>query len=226
MNNDETTHQEAPGKPAQVQQLEQHEVPEVLDFLKENAIAIVVGVLIAVVGFVGFTVWKNTRAAKIDTAASLLANSQTAPQFQEIINNYPDTPAAALAYLSLAGAYFDQGQFDLARQTFEQFKEKHPRHTMIAVAELGIAQSLESIGNLTEALSAYDRYLAQHANHFMAPSATFGKARVLEAMSRFDDAKAVYETFIAENPESRWTIRAETGLEFVRKQERAAQTAP
>jgi len=209
-------------KPLATAPVEQIEVPEVLDFLRENGVAIVIGVVVAVAAFVGFTVWQNTKEAGIETASSLLANAQSAPQFQEIINNYGDTPAAPMAYLSLAGAYFDQGQYEMARQTFVEFQGKFADHDMAPTAELGIAQSLESLGNQAEALTAYDAFIAKHADHYMVPTAVFGKARVLEAMSRFADARAVYEDFIASYPESRWVSRAEAGIEFVKKQERLA----
>lgn len=203
--------------------IEQHEVPEVLDFLKENAIAIVVGVLVAVIGFVGFTIFKNSRAAKVDTASALLANSSTVPQFQEIIANYGETPAAPLAQLSLASAYYDQAQYELARDGFQQFIAANPEHTMAAAAELGVAQSLEALAQYDEALAGYDAFLVKHADNYLAASATFGKARVLEAQQKYAEAKVLYEEFIAANPDSRWLGRAETGLEFVKKQERAAQ---
>ena len=209
------------GKPQSVQVLEQHEVPEVLDFLKENGVAIVVGVAIAVAGFVGFSVWKNSKAAKAEAASNMLANSQTAPQFQEIINNYGNTPSAPAAYLALAAAYHDQGQYDLARHTFTQFQTTYPDHEMAPIAELGIAQSYEGAGNLQEAQTGYENFVARHPTHFMAPAATFGKARVLEMQGKFEEARAVYEDFIAANPESRWTVRAETGLDFVKKSERS-----
>ena len=225
MNNETSnTPEAAPVKTAKQLQLEQHEVPEVLDFLKENAIAIVVGVLIAAVAFVGYSAWKNSRAAKVDTASALLANSSTVPQFQEIIANYGETPAAPLAQLSLASAYYDQAQYELARDGFQQFIAANPEHTMAAVAELGVAQSLEALAQYDAALAGYDAFLVKHADNYLAASATFGKARVLEAQQKYAEAKTLYEEFIAANPESRWLGRAETGLEFVKKQERAAQT--
>lgn len=223
MNTEDTQNDVPAGKPADVQNLEQHEVPEVLKFLKENGVAIVVGAAIAVAAFIGFSVWKNSKVAQRDTASSLLASAQTPPQFQEIINNYADTPAAPMAYLSLAAAYHDQGQYDQARHTYIQFQTTYPEHGMLPVAELGVAQSYEGAGSLQDALTGYNSFLSQHPDHFMAPSATFGKARVLELLGNYDEARAVYEDFIAENPDSRWAIRAETGLDFVKKEERAAK---
>lgn len=209
------------GKTAKEQILEQHEVPEVLEFLKENGVAIVVGAAIAVGAFVGYSVWQNGKATKQVTASTMLANSQTVPQFQEIINNYSDTLAAPMATLSLAAAYYDQGQYDLARHTFIQFQTTYPDHDMLPVADLGVAQSQEAAGSLNEAISGYEAFLNRHPKHYLAPSATFGKARALEVQGRFDEARAVYEDFIAAHPDSRWTGRAETGLEFVKKQQRA-----
>lgn len=221
MNTESSPAEEHVGKTAAQQQLEQHEVPEVLTFLKENGVAIVVGAAIAVGGFVGYSVWKNGKATRQVTAATMLANSQTAPQFQEIINNYSDTKAAPMAYLSLASAYYDQGQYDLARHTFIQFQTTYPQHDLLPLADLGVAQTLEAAGSLQDALAGYEAFATRYPDHYLVASAIFGKARVLEALGQFDAARAVYEDYIAANPESRWSARAETGLEFLKKEERA-----
>ncbi len=205
---------------------DESDVADALDFLKENGVAIVVGAALVVAGFVGYSAWKSSKVAREDSAASMLANSQTAPQFQEIINNYDGTKAAPLAQLSLAAAYFDQGQYDLAKQTFEQFLTSNPTHLMAPMAQLGIAQVLESAGNSQEALSAYDTFISGNPDHYQLASAIFGKARVLESEGRFSEARAVYEDFIASHPDSRWIARAETGLDFVNKQERASTGNP
>lgn len=223
MNTENNPAEQAPAKPAIPTSLEQYEVPEVMDFLKENGIAIVVGVLVAVAGFVGYSIWKNAKSAKLDAASALLTTSQTIPQFQEIIANYPETPAAPLAMLSLAAAQYDQAQYDLALSTFEQFAAQHAAHDMLPVARLGIAQSKEALARYDEALAAYDDFLKTFPESYMAPNATFGKARVLEATGKFEEAKAVYEAFIAANPDSPWTGRAETGLRFAGKEERASK---
>lgn len=226
MNNEATTTNPADaGKSAAKQQLEQHEVPEVLDFIKENGVAIVVGVLIAVIGFAGYTIWRNSQSAKVEAAAALFASAMTAPQFQEIVANYPETPSAALAQLSLGGAYYDQAEYTLARDAFEQFAAANPGHLMAPNARLGAAQSLEALAQFDAALAAYESFIDGHAGHYLAAPATFGKARVLESMKRYDEAIAVYDEFISANPGSDWVPRAETGLDFVRKQQRAEQAA-
>jgi predicted negative regulator of RcsB-dependent stress response len=223
MNTEENKPIEAiPTKPISPVITDDTEVSDAIEFLKENGVAIVVGAVIAVAAFVGYSAWQNSKVAQEETALTMLANSQTAPQFQEIINNYGETKAAPLAQLSLAASYFDQGQYDLAGQTFKQFETTYPDHELLPVAILGNAQVLESIGNGAEALTAYDGFITRYPEHYQIPTATFGKARVMEIMGRFDDARAVYEDFIANHPESRWIARAETGLDFVNKQQRAA----
>lgn len=224
MNTDksETPVESAAKKPVDIQ-LEQDHVTEVMDFLRENGVALVVGVLVAVVGFVGYSMWKSSQVAKVDAASSLLANAMTPPQFEEILANYPDTPAAPMARLSLASAYYDQGQYEMARDAFAQFASAHPAHLMAPNAALGVAQSLEALARYDEALAAYDSFLAANNGHYLVSSATFGKARVLEAKQDYAAAKSLYEEFIAANPDSEWIGRAETGLDFVKKQERAAQ---
>lgn len=226
MNNEPTSSQSADApKSAAQQQLEQHEVPEVLDFIKENGVAIVVGVLVAVIGFAGYTIWRNSQAAEIEAAASLFASAQTAPQFQEIIANYPETPAAALAQLSLGAAYYDQMDYALARDAFEQFAAANPEHLMAPNARLGAAQALEAQSQFDAALTAYDSFIAAYQSHYLASSATFGKARALEAMGRYDEAIAVYQAFIDANPGRDWVSRAETAIDFVSKKQRAEQAS-
>lgn len=223
MNTEENKPIEAtPAKPVSPIITDEGDVSNAIEFLKENGVAIVVGAVIAVAAFVGFSAWKNSKVAQEETAATMLANSQTAPQFQEIINNYGETKAAPMAQLSLAASYFDQGQYDLAGQTFKQFESTYPNHELIPLAVLGHAQVLEAMGSGADALAAYDGYLSRFPEHYQIPSATFGKARILEGMGKYDEARAVYEDFIAANPESRWIARAETGLDFVNKQQRAA----
>ncbi len=226
-NEEQAPVEETPVKPAPATlAADDSDVENALDFLKENGVAIVVGAAMVVAAFVGYSAWQSSKETREQTASSMLANAQSAPQLQEIVANYGDTKAGPMAKLSLAAAYFDQGQYDLARQTFQQFETDHANHPMVAIAVLGNAQVLEAVGNTPEALAAYDQFIGRFPTHFQLPSATFGKARVLESMGRFDDARAVYEDFIAANPESRWISRAETGLEFVGKQQRAQGSTP
>lgn len=49
-------------------------------------------------------------------------------QFQRIRNAHRDDPVSLKAQLAIADTYFKKGDFDLARQEYDEFASYHPRH--------------------------------------------------------------------------------------------------
>jgi hypothetical protein len=66
-----------------------------LRFKKEIA-AMLVLALLAIVGFAGYRFYTNSRDS---AASSLLGGAKSAPDYQQVIARYPNTPAGASAYL-------------------------------------------------------------------------------------------------------------------------------
>lgn len=203
--------------------LERAEVPEVLDFLKENGMSILIGVGLAVVVFVGFSAFRNFKKSQETAASSLLFNSQGAEQFQQVVDQYPKTAVAPLAQLTLASEYFDQGQFEMAQAAFATFVQKYPEHNLKPAADLGQVQCLEALGRLDEALDGYNRFIEANKGRYLEAVALFGKGRCLELLERLDEARAVYEDLLLAEPKGRWSGRAEYALQYVDKLARAKQ---
>lgn len=206
--------------------LEAKEVPEVLDFLRDNGTAMLIGLSLAVVAFLGWSVYRTYRSSQERTASNLLFNSRAAEQFQQVIDQYPKTSAAPLAHLTLASIYYDESQFEMAQHVFAQFLQKFPGHEMVAAAQLGNVQCQEALNQLEEAADGYARFAQEHPGHYLAPNAIFGRARCLEQLGRLDEAKAAYEDFIVAHPEDRWSARAESAIGFIEKELRARRQAP
>lgn len=212
----------APHNPLKDKALEIKEVPEVLDFLRENGVAILVGAGIAAVLFLGWSLYRNYTTSEQRNAMTTLFNAQAPEQIQQVLNEHPRTPAAPLARLIMAGQAFDQGQYDMAQNLFTQFIEQHPDHELRDTAELGTIQCLEAQGRHAEALEGYTKFAESRAGHYLEPAAQFGRARSLELLGRLDEAKAAYEAFIAtREEEDRWRGRAESALAFLEKEIRA-----
>jgi predicted negative regulator of RcsB-dependent stress response len=206
--------------------LERAEVPEVLDFLKENGMSILIGVGLAVVVFVGISAFRNFKKTQEATASSMLFQSQSAEQFQQLVDAYPKTAAAPLAQLSLASGYFDQGQFEMAQNAFATFAQTYPTHSFALAAELGQIQSLEALGRLEEALDGYTKFAEAHKGRYLESAAVFGRGRCLELLGRLTEARAVYEDFMLADPKGRWAGRAEFSLQYVDKLIRAKERGP
>ncbi len=198
------------------------EVPEVMDFLKENGLSILIGVGLAVAMFVGFSAYRNYRQSQEVTASSQLFNSRAAEQFQMVVDQFPKTAAAPLAQLTLAGEYFDQGQFELALNAFSTFSQKFPEHDMKLAAELGQLQCLEALTRYDEALDGYAKFIESNKGRYLETAAVFGRGRCLEQLGRWKEARATYEDFLLADPKGRWAGRAEYALQFVDKEIRAA----
>ncbi len=206
------------------QELKAHEVPEVLDFLRENGLSLLVGVGLAVAAFLGISAYRNYKTSQATAAANLFFQAQTTQQIQDMINQYPSATMTPLAYLALAAGRFDAGEYDLADRAFSEFETKFPNHPLVGQAQLGHAQCKEAGGQLQEALASYDQFATAHPNHYLYPVALFGKARTLEEMGRFPEARAVYEDYIALGlTNSAWTSRAEAALLYVDKEARAVK---
>ena len=203
--------------------LERAEVPEVLDFLKENGMSILIGVGLAAVIFVGFSAFRNYKKTQETTASSMLFNSQGAEQFQQVVDQYPNTTVAPLAQLTLAGEYFDQGQFEMAQSAFAAFAQKYPEHNLRLAADLGQVQCLEALGRLEEAVAGYDAFIAANQGRYLEAVARFGKGRCLEQLDRLPEARAVYEDILLADPKGRWAGRAEYALQYVEKLARAKE---
>lgn len=213
----------APSQPGSLKEklLEIKEAPEALDFLRENGVSILVGAAVAAAIFLGWSLYRNHKAQQRTAAATLLFTAQNAEQVQQVINQYPSTPAAPLALLIMAGEAFDQGQYDYAQSLFNRFLQEHPTHDLRDQAAFGVIQCIEAAGRAQEALAAYEAFAAQHPGHYLEPAARFARARCIEQMGRLEEARAAYEEFLASQQDERWRGRAESAIAFVNKEMRA-----
>ena len=219
-------------EPKQEQQVEPAEAPaetpqtekqQLLAIFREHVQPVLIGLAIALALVLAYGAYKNYKQSTAMRASQMLMSSRSPEQLQQVISQYPATPSAPIAMLTLASEYFRSGQYDLAQFTYAQFQQKFPNHPMAAAADLGKAQCLEASGQLDQALLLYEAFAAAHPGHFLDASAIFGKGRCLTQMGRYTEAKAVYEDFVAANPESGWVPLADSAMLFVDKELRAQQ---
>ena len=219
-------------EPKQEQQVEPVQVPEeapqtekqqLLVLFREHVQPVLIGLAIALALLLGYGAYKNYKQSTSMRASQMLMSSKSPEQLQQVITQYPSTPSAPIAMLTLASEYFRSGQYDLAQFTYAQFQQKFPKHPMAAAGDLGKAQCLEASGQLDQALSMYEAFANANSGHFLAASAIFGKGRCLTQMGRYPEAKAVYEDYVAANPDSGWVPLADSAMLFADKELRAQQ---
>src|SRR2546428_9877835 len=123
-------------------------------FKKEITAALII-VLLAVIGFTGYRFYSDRRAA---SASASLASAKSTQEYQQVIARYPNTPAAADAYLLLAEAHRSEKKFAEANATLQTFIAKHPQHELLSTAPREMAANLELLGTATEQLTSIHNY--------------------------------------------------------------------
>jgi TolA-binding protein len=163
-----------------------------LRFQKEIAAALIV-VLLAAIGFAGYRFYTSRRNA---TAAELLGNAKTQPDYEAVIARYPGAPAGASAYLFLAQKQREEKKFAEANATLQKFVDQFPEHDLVPTARVVMAANLESIGKDDEALAIYQQVGSKYANNYNGPLALIAQVRILKAKNRTDDARRVCEEML------------------------------
>lgn len=194
------------------QDLEQHEVKQVLNFLTHYGKLIGIGVLAATVVILVSRGCVRQKVTKMAQAEDLLISAQSPQQLEEVVTRYSSTPAAPVALLNLAKTYFNDGDYFLARAQYDRFLKEYKNHELTPLADYGIACCTEADGAFDEAVDLFKAFLETQTGHYLQSPATLALARSLKQATRLDEARIVLEDFLADNAASQWAGQAETML--------------
>ena len=135
---------------------------------KKPIISIAIVALLAGIAFTGYRFYADRRAA---AASAALASASSAQAYEQVIAQYPKSPAGADAYLLLAEAQRKEGKFTEANKTLETFIAKYPKHELLSTAKMAMAANLDSMGKTDEALAMYQQIASAFPNTYAAPLA-------------------------------------------------------
>ncbi len=189
---------------------------------KTEIIAALIIVVLAIVGFGAYRFYSDRRAA---SASALLASAKSADAYQQVIADYPNTPAAADAYLLLAEAQRKEKKFTEANTTLQVFIDKNPNHELVSTAKMAMAANLESMGKNDEALSMYQQIASTYPNSFNAPLALLSQVYLLKSRNQTEEARRVCETILTRHRESFWAGEAAQELRLL-KPSASSEPAP
>ena len=203
------------------------EVESLKEFGRQHAtkIAIAVVVLALIIAVPSFL--RAHRQAAQREASKLLNTWNDLGQLEEIVDRFGSSPTAPLALLQLAKALYDNGNFPLAEEKYNEFIISYGDHRFAPAAELGIAHCAEAQGQIQRAIYAFTSFATQYPDHFLKTQALFGQGRCHEYLNQLDEARIAYETIVASDPEGIWISRAEGALDRVNRNiAGGAATAP
>ncbi len=185
------------------------------------------GLILALVLYMGITLYRYQSARSAAEAMALLSSAQSPEQLQTVVADYARTPSAPVALLALARDDYQAARYTDARKRYEAFAQAYPRHAMAAFAQLGVALCDEALGADAAALAAYTKLaVEQAAREMIGPQALFGKARLLDRAGKTDEARAIYEEFVAGHAGSPWLPVAEAALEALKLGPGLTRVAP
>jgi TolA-binding protein len=193
-----------------------------LERFKTEISAALIIVVLAIVGFGAYRFYSDRRAA---SASALLASAKSADAYQQVIADYPNTPAAADAYLLLAEAQRKEKKFTEANATLQVFIDKNPNHELVSTANMAMAANLESMGKNDEALSMYQQIASIYPNSFNAPLALLSQMYLLKSKNQTEEARRVCETILTRYRESFWAGEAAQELRLL-KPSASSEPAP
>lgn len=160
-------------------------------------------VLLVVAGGAGYLIYGNYKKSNLEEAAGLynrasldLANQnwqEAASKFDTVARDFSGTGAALRAAAAAAQAYFYQGDYEKARQRFEQLSS-HRDPVLSAEGLTGIGMVLEAEEKFVEAAEHYGKALESRAD---SPLRDFWRLRqgyCLEQAGRPEEARAAYES--------------------------------
>ena len=189
---------------------------------KTEIIAALIIVVLAIVGFGAYRFYSDRRAA---SASALLAGAKSADVYQQVIADYPNTPAAADAYILLAEAQRKEKKFTEANTTLQVFIDKNPNHELVSTAKMAMAANLESMEKNDEALSIYQQIASIYPNSFNAPLALLSQVYLLKSKNQTEEARRVCETILTRYRESFWAGEAAQELRLL-KPSASSEPAP
>jgi len=177
---------------------------------------IIAALLIALLAVIAFTAYRFYLDRRTAAASGLLASAKSAQEYQQVIDGYPSTPAAADAYLLLAEAQRNEKKFAEANTTLQTFITKYPQHELVSTARIAMAANLESMGKADEALTIYQQVASTYPNSFNAPMALLSQVYILKAKNRNEDARKICETVLTQYRTSFWAGEAMQQLRILK----------
>lgn len=114
---------------------------------------------------------------------------------KNIIEKYPNTQSAALAYYYLGNFYFELADYQQALSQYQYFVNKYSNHSLIDAVRINIANIYELQKNYDEAVKIYENLVnSSTINAKQKDDLKLNLARVYELQNQILKAKNIYSS--------------------------------
>ena len=116
---------------------------------------------------------------------------------------------ALRAYMNAAEIYYDNGDFALAAECWENAAKVNEKAYTAGISLYNASVCYEELGNIDAAIAALEK-AAANENFPLATKAMFNQGRLEEAKSNYDAAYDIYNALVAKNASDEWAKLAKT----------------
>jgi len=157
-----------------------------------------IGVVVIGIGtVVAFFLWQGGQKQKqASQALSFLLVGSTQPAGAALVDfarEHEGTLAATRARLMAGGAFFVEGNYELAQAEFENLQSEPGAGPMIPEARFGLAACKDAQGQTEAAIDAYLAIVENPSNASVIPQARFALARLYMAQGLIEMARMQYQ---------------------------------
>ena len=124
-------------------------------------------------------------------ATQLLAVAEDPKGWQEVIDHYPHSMAAADAMLLLAQSERDSGDIEAANRTYALFLDRFPKNVLAINAIIGRAVNDDLKGDAVASANTYGRAAGSYPSSYAASLALMSQARLLARLGKLSEMQQV-----------------------------------
>jgi TolA-binding protein len=186
-------------------------------FWEEHQSKIILGIVGVLVAVGGYIIFQATKAHKIASAEAALAQANSIEQLQAVVKEHSGTNAAGNAALILGGKLRDQKKYDESIAVLNDFVEKNPTHPLVGGGLLSLGATYEAQGKNTEALQKYQEIGTKYTDSYAAPFALLAQANIERSTGKTADARRTLESIVSGYPESMLAQQAMQEMKMLKK---------
>jgi len=137
--------------------------------------------------------------------------------FQSVFDNYPGTKAAENALYMVGVSQLNQGNYDEAIATFDNFLSTYPNDVLTPSGKLGKATAEFNAGKNAESLATLQGIEKRHPAFYLMDVVKFEEAKRFEALDKIEEARNNYNVIIEQYPDSQWKTMSEQAIDRLDK---------
>ncbi len=185
---------------------EDSKIVDLIKWIKKNRkpfFTIFTSILIValVVVFICFRIQMINNAAsdRLDMATRIIGSEnldQGLSILDDLINTYPNSPAAYRAMIMKANYFINQKKYDEAENILKLYIEKAKPEIVKPIGYPLLISVYDDNNNVEQAIAVSKDFLSKYSNNYLAPSVMENMARLYELLGKQEEAKQVYKDIV------------------------------